>query len=294
MHHTSKTPVMVISRISAHYPTKAAALVIIHGEELGRKFDLCEPRIVIGRSADAGIQVDHDAVSRRHAALTITSDGWVLLEDLGSTNGTYVNDVLIADEQQLRNGDLVKIGRSIFKFIASNNIEAAYHDEVYRLTTTDGLTQTFNRRYLEEALDREFSRCRRHGRALSLVMLDLDHFKLVNDTWGHLAGDAVLKGIASLVRSRVRREDVVARFGGEEFAVLLPEVELRGALALAEKMRELIATHPIVFDDDAIPVTVSAGAATLSRSLSRTGDLIRRADEKLYEAKGAGRNCVRG
>src|SRR3990167_7703882 len=147
------TAITVISKISERAVSRSAALVLIHGEDLGRKFDLESEETLIGRSSKADIQVDQDSVSRHHAKIRV--DGTrITVEDMGSTNGTIVNDEHIEDTMRLRNGDLVKIGRTIFKFIASNNIEAASHDEIYRMTTVDGLTQVFNRRYFEDAIER--------------------------------------------------------------------------------------------------------------------------------------------
>ncbi len=285
------TAITVISKISERQVSRAAALVVIHGEDLGRKFDLTGEEISIGRSSKCDIQVDQDAVSRQHATLT-NDAGRLLVEDLGSTNGTIVNDEHIEGPLRLRNGDFIKIGRTIFKFIASNNIEAAYHDEIYRMTTVDGLTQVFNRRYFEDAIEREISRSRRYLRPLSLVLLDIDFFKKINDSYGHLAGDAVLKEVARVVRSRTRREDVLARYGGEEFALLLPEIDQKGAAQLAEKVRKLVEKHQFTFDGEHIPVTISAGVATVQKKGEEPTELVRRADEKLYEAKTAGRNRV--
>mgnify|MGYP001765262258 CR=1 FL=1 len=291
MPRKTTTAITVISKISDRAVSRAAAFVVIHGEELGRKYDLVSSPVVIGRSSKADIQVDQDSVSRNHAKLTLDG-GRLTIEDLGSTNGTIVNDEHIEGPARLRNGDFIKIGRTIFKFIASNNIEAAYHDEIYRLTTVDGLTQVFNRRYFEDAIERELSRSRRYARPLSLVLLDIDYFKKINDTFGHLAGDAVLKEVAGVVRSRTRREDVLARYGGEEFALLLPEIDEKGAVQLAEKVRKLVERHAFEFDGETIPVTVSAGVATVQRKSEEPQELIRRADEKLYESKTAGRNRV--
>jgi two-component system, cell cycle response regulator len=260
------TAITVISKISEKPVSRAAAMVVIHGE-------------------------DQDSVSRNHAKL-VNDEGRISVEDLGSTNGTIVNDEHIEAPLRLRNGDLVKIGRTIFKFIASNNIEAAYHDEIYRMTTVDGLTQVFNRRYFEDAIERELSRARRYTRPLSLVMIDIDHFKKINDSFGHLAGDAVLKEVASTIRTRTRREDVLARYGGEEFALLLPEVDVKGGAQLAEKVRKLVEKHTFTFDGEAIPVSLSAGVATVLKKSDDSHELIRRADEKLYEAKSSGRNRV--
>jgi two-component system cell cycle response regulator len=288
----TKTVVTVISKISDRPVNRDAALVVIHGLDLGRKYDLMKEATVVGRSSKADIQIDQEAISRNHARFGIQS-GRVVLKDLGSTNGTYVNDEMITSEMQLRNGDLVKIGRTIFKFIAGGNIESAYHDEIYRLTTVDGLTQVFNRRYFEDTVEREISRCHRYGRSLSLVMVDIDRFKNINDTYGHLAGDHVLKHVASAIKTRIRREDILARYGGEEFALLLPEVELKGAAQLAEKVRKVIEKQKFEFDKQQIPVTVSAGVAALEKPNTEASDLVRAADEQLYAAKTDGRNKVR-
>src|SRR5437764_1033218 len=179
----TKTDVTVISTSSDRAVNRDAALVVLYGLELGRKFDLTREQTIIGRSSKADIQIDQESISRNHAKVTATQQH-VTIKDMGSTNGTYVNDEQIGGEYQLRNGDLVKIGRTIFKFIAGGNIEAAYHDEIYRLTTVDGLTQVYNRRYFEETLEREIARCIRYGRELSLLILDADKFKDINDKRG--------------------------------------------------------------------------------------------------------------
>ncbi|MFZ5472041.1 MAG: diguanylate cyclase [Myxococcota bacterium] len=286
----TKTVVTVISKISERHVNRDAALVVIYGLDLGRKYDLTKEQLVIGRSSKADIQIDQESISRNHAK--VSNGQQVTIADMGSTNGTYVNDEAITGPYSLRNGDLVKIGRTIFKFIAGGNIEAAYHDEIYRLTTVDGLTQIFNRRYFEEALERELSRCSRYGRGMSLVMMDIDHFKQINDTYGHLAGDYVLKQLASTVKTKIRREDIFCRYGGEEFALLLPEIDLEGAAAMAEKARKLIEKQRFEFDRQNIPVTISLGVTTLQAGQRDGADMIRAADAKLYEAKTSGRNKV--
>ena len=285
------TAVTAISKIQKRAFARSSALVVIYGEELGRKFDLEEGKLSIGRSTKSDIQIDHDSVSRQHVRITVT-DGQAHIEDVGSTNGTFLNDESLEGKVQLRNNDLIKVGRTVFKFIAHNNIEAAYHDEIYRLSTIDGLTQVNNRRSFDETIEREISRCRRYGRTLSMVLIDVDHFKRINDTFGHLAGDAVLKEVASAIKKRIRKEDLLARYGGEEFAVLTPEVDLKGALAMAEKVRKVIEKHEFSFDDESIPVTISCGVSTLGKKSDGAEAMVQRADEKLYEAKEAGRNQV--
>ena len=286
----SKTVVTVISKISERPVGKDACLVVIYGLELGRKFNLETANVIIGRSSKSEIQIDQESVSRNHAKIINTGKS-IILRDLGSTNGSYVNDQLI-DEYVLRDGDFIKIGRTIFKFLSGGNIENAYHEEIYRLTTVDGLTQIFNRRYFLEQLDREVSRAKRYRRELSLILFDIDHYKQNNDSFGHLAGDYVLNQHATVVKGKIRREDILARYGGEEFAIVLPEIDAQSATAFAEKVRKIVEKAPFKFEDTKIAVTVSVGVGTCLDADDAPA-LIKRADEKLYEAKGAGRNCTR-
>jgi two-component system, cell cycle response regulator len=287
----SKTVVTVVSKISEKPAGKDACLVVIYGLELGRKYTIEAPTSLLGRSSKADVQIDQESVSRNHAKIINTGKS-MILRDLGSTNGTYVNDQLI-DEYVLRDGDFVKIGRTIFKFLSGGNIENAYHEEIYRLTTVDGLTQIHNRRYFLDQLEREVSRARRYRRELSLIIFDIDRFKGINDTYGHLAGDYVLTQLASVVRGKIRREDIFARYGGEEFAIVLPEIDAPNAVAFAEKIRKIVEKAPFKFEDTKIQVTVSIGIAGLLPEEGDSADLIKRADDKLYDAKEAGRNCVR-
>jgi diguanylate cyclase (GGDEF)-like protein len=269
-------------------------LVTIYTKEptlLGKRFVLDETPTRIGRGTDNHIVLDGDSVSRRHAHLEKRDKQW-MVSDLGSTNGTYCNDEQVLREVVLRNGDRVKIGATIFKFLSGADVEAQYHEEIYRLTIIDGLTQGHNQRYLYEALERELIRGRRHSRHLAVLMFDIDHFKRINDAHGHLAGDFVLKELARIVQSRIRRDEVFARYGGEEFCIILPETMLEGAVELGERLRAQIETHAFVFQQDTISATISVGCAVLSEDDRNAGELLKRADERLYEAKNSGRNRV--
>jgi diguanylate cyclase (GGDEF)-like protein len=270
----------------------AACLVVIYGDELGKRITLARGALTIGRSSKNDVQLDADSVSRVHCEIR-TGDDAVTLVDRGSTNGTYVNDRLAQGELVLRDGDQVKVGGAIFKFLTGGNMEAHYHEEIYRLMTVDGLTQVYNKRYFMETLERELGRSTRYRRELSLVMFDIDHFKKINDTYGHLAGDQVLKTLALTVKGRIRREDIPARYGGEEFAIVLPEIDGANARQFAEKIRRLVETTDFFFEGTKIDVTISMGVATLDNDTTDAAALIKRADEHLYEAKRAGRNCVR-
>jgi diguanylate cyclase (GGDEF)-like protein len=269
-----------------------ACIIVIYGPELGKRVALGTASFEMGRSSKNDLFIDQESISRHHARITF--DGthyWVA--DLGSTNGTYVNDEVIR-EQRLRDGDQVRVGRSILKFMTGENIEMHYHEEIYRLMTVDGLTQVYNRRYFNEALDREFNRAKRYARALSLIAFDIDHFKRVNDTHGHLAGDNLLRQIVAAVRPRLRREDIFARTGGEEFGILVPEVPLEGAMSTADKVRRIVESTPLKVDQQVVPVTISLGCAMVSDADATPEELYKRADDRLYEAKQGGRNRVAG
>jgi diguanylate cyclase (GGDEF)-like protein len=268
-----------------------ACLVVIYGGELGRRIPLDAEPVECGRSPNVAIPIEDDAASRKHARIRRYGDTFVVT-DLGSTNGTYVNDVVV-HERPLVAGDQVKIGRTIFKFIQGSDIELLYHEQIYQVMTYDGLTQVCNRRKFDQTLEGELNRAKRYTRVLSLLLFDIDHFKRVNDAHGHVAGDAVLRQVAAVVAGNVRREDMVARTGGEEFAVLAPEVPLVNATNLAEKLRVLIEVTPCHFEGNEIPVTASFGVAAFSgESEMTTADLYRIADERLYVAKNNGRNRV--
>jgi two-component system cell cycle response regulator len=271
-------------------PKKEACLVVIYGAELGRKYHIDGREMTIGRGTLNDICVSQDSVSRTHAMLRV-EDAGIKIRDNESTNGTYVNDHKI-HEAWLKDGDLIKIGRAIFKFLSGDNIESLYHEEIYRLSTVDGLTQIFNKRYFLETLGRELSRARRYDRPLALVMFDIDYFKQCNDTFGHRAGDFILREISDVVRERARKVDVLARYGGEEFALILPEIELKGAALFAEKIRTMLAESKFNFEGKAIPVTISVGVAELTPDVATYDDLIKRADARLYKAKQTGRNKV--
>lgn len=299
---SERTEVTVIERAVVREVGTEACVVVIHGEALGRRFPLEYPagrtsgeaiHMVVGRSGNSDLMLDIESVSRRHAEFIVQADGRVSVRDLESTNGTYVNDRPVLGAHELRNGDLVKIGRSILKYLESDNIEAQYHEEIYRLTTTDGLTGAFNKRFFSETLEREIGRCFRYNRPLSLMMLDIDFFKKVNDTHGHLAGDAVLKQIAHVIAQNVRKEDVFARYGGEEFALILPEIEQEGAGVLAEKLRGLVQATRLRHDGIEIAVTMSFGVAGLPKDKEiDVPAFVQIADECLFKAKHGGRNRV--
>ncbi len=257
--------------------------------QLGKRFSLSERTMRIGRGAENDVVLYSDSVSRRHARIEARGDSYHLV-DTRSTNGTYVNDDLVTD-CRLSRGDQIKIGDTILKFLSGADLESQYHETIYRMTIMDGLTEIHNKRYLVEQLDRELSRATRHGRPLTLVMCDIDHFKLVNDELGHLAGDHVLKEVAQLIKSRLRPDDVIARYGGEEIAIVLPETDLAGGVLIANELRQMIEAETFVFEDDEIEITLSFGVAQHEARWDWYA-FVKASDERLYEAKRAGRNRV--
>ena len=268
-------------------------LVAIHGPHRGHRWSLDLDEMIIGREAECDIPVPIDTVSRRHCRL-LQRGGSVFVTDLASTNGTAVNDHLLPpnEELALRSGDRIRVGSAIFKFLHGSDVEALYQEEIHRTMIVDGLTGAHNRRFFTEFLEREMARCARHARPLSLVLFDIDEFKRVNDGFGHLNGDEVLREIANLVRERVRREDCFARFGGDEFAVVLTETDLSAAGRFAEALRQRVEAHAFHVGSEAISVTVSVGIAAMGSGRHEVTEFLAAADTRLYEAKSAGRNRV--
>jgi diguanylate cyclase (GGDEF)-like protein len=253
---------------------------------------LGDKHVEIGRGSSCELILDADSVSRRHARVERFGGGHKIV-DLGSTNGTYVNGARLA-EHILKDGDRVQIGKALLKYIAGGNIEGAYHEEIQRLTRFDPLTGVFNKRTFEESLKLAIFACRTEPRPVSLIVFDLDHFKRINDTHGHMAGDAVLCEAAAAVREALGPEQLLGRVGGEEFAVLCSGLSLAPATEQAERIRKAIGMRRYVFEGKEMPVTVSLGVAERpQRSDEQAESLFDRADARLYEAKNAGRNCVR-
>ena len=274
---------------------EANVIVIAHPENkmLGTRFRLRPgSSIEIGRSPAAEISLpDVLSISRTHAQVEHQGDR-VLVEDLGSTNGTYVNDRPIDGEKILHSGDRFQVGAVHFKFLHERDVENAYHLAIYNLVMRDGLTETFNRRKFSEEIESEVDRALRYERPLTLLILDLDHFKSINDNYGHLCGDFVLKQVALRAGELLRTEQIFARVGGEEFAVLCPETTVDKGRQLAEKVRQQIATEAILYAGFEVSVTCSIGVAELGASRNSHDALYDAADRALYEAKTEGRDRV--
>jgi diguanylate cyclase (GGDEF)-like protein len=273
-------------------------LLVISGNAIGRMFKLTKPAMIAGRGDDVDIFIDDVAISRHHARILVTSPKTVLVEDLGSKNGTFLGSDRV-DRIELHDGDRFQLGSStILKLTYQDTVEQEFQRHLYESATRDGLTGLFNKKFLLDRLTAELAYCTRHLVAVSLCLVDVDHFKQLNDQFGHLAGDAVLTQLARVVSEASRTEDILCRYGGEEFAVLLREIDERNAALYAERIRRRVEQSEFaVTDHDGarqwIKLTISVGVATQgSRSFASVDDFIAFADKHLYQAKHAGRNRV--
>ncbi len=276
---------------------RQAFLLVLAGPQLGDVFSLAQGRTLeVGRREDADVPLRDDGVSRRHATLRVDERG-ADLRDEGSANGTFVDGVRVG-EARLADGARISLGAAtVLKFVWTDELEARCQVRLAEGAQLDGLTGLYNRRHLDERLDAELSASLRHGRPLSLLLADLDHFKAVNDQHGHLAGDEALRQAALALRATVRKEDVLARYGGEEFVVLARETTLEGGRALGERLRLAMERGRFRYQGTELALTLSVGVAVSARpgpfepgESART--LLAWADRALYLAKQAGRNRV--
>ncbi len=291
-----KTSIKQVAGLLEKQRQQSAYLIVISGRSqafVGRMQKLEQPEMVLGRATDAHFQVEDDGISRKHAKVMKGINGEFQLVDLGSTNGTYLNGVRV-NVATLADGDKIQIGsNTVIKFSIQDELEESYQRSIYESAIRDGLTRAYNKKFFLDALKKEFAYCLRHRVPLSLVMFDVDHFKKVNDTFGHIVGDMVLARLAQKLAETIRTEDVLARYGGEEFALLLRESAEDKAIVCAERCRKAVAGAEFNAGGTPLHVTVSAGIATLLDSdIANPEDLISAADQYLYRAKHGGRNRV--
>ncbi|HTE14187.1 MAG TPA: GGDEF domain-containing protein [Burkholderiales bacterium] len=270
---------------------KRACLIQYNGDALGRRYFFDTSEITLGRAPTNGIVVLDVSVSREHAKCFAAHET-VEIEDLGSRNGTFINDHRVQARTALRDGDIVRLGSILFKFFAYDNVENVFHDKIYRMATIDAGTQIFNKNYLLETLESEFTFSRVYSRPLSVIYYDLDFFKKVNDTHGHSCGDYVLCESAQVAKACVRKDDVIGRLGGEEFVVILPNADGHTAAELAERIRKTIESHAFVFEGKNLTQTISIGISENKPAFKTYKELLDDADRKLYQSKGSGRNRV--
>lgn len=280
-----------LSGISGKVDVPKPYLEILSGIDNGKHFKLSRQRTVFGRSPEADIVLSDPKISRIHGALLIQADG-IALEDCGSSNGTYVNESRIK-KCCLNELSRIRIGNTQMKVDFKKTDEVILATSLYAAANTDCLTQLANRRAFLARAEHELSLCKRKNDPIGIIMADVDHFKQKNDTYGHPAGDYVLKEIAKILTENVRQQDIAARYGGEEFIVLLRGTVPEHARTWAERLRNAIAQHRFSYNDTLLPTTVSMGVCSMpGKNIEDLQLLIELADEALYKAKEKGRNRV--
>lgn len=283
---------IAVKTSSEPVPSKAT-LTVMTGSATGQVFALDKP-LTIGRSSTIEVSIADAGLSRKHAMVE-PKDGEFILKDLGSTNGTYVRGKRLSEPVSLRSGDRFQLGPNIvLKFAVLDPVEEEMQRRLYESSTRDGLTTAYNRRYLHERLVAEIAHARRHKARLAVLMIDLDYFKQTNDAHGHVVGDAVLRGVAERLQRLIRLEDVLGRYGGEEFVILARGTDRADAARLGERVRAAIEALETKSKDTVVKVTASVGVASLVEvpDDGTPEDLVRVADERLYRAKNLGRNRV--
>ena len=268
---------------------KRAQLVVLAGTNVGEMYNM-QGTLVIGRGRDADIRIQGDGISRQHAKIRVGNEG-VQFEDLGSTNGSFVNGER-AQRCELQDGDKIQLGSAtILKFTYQDTIDEDFQRQMFESASRDALTQVYNKRFFLERLHSEFAFSVRHKALLSLIIFDIDHFKQINDTHGHLAGDYVLATLAKTVTPMIRSEDVFARYGGEEFVIMSRSTDPPSAAVVSERVRQAVERHRFEYEGKRLSVTVSLGMAGMPNAdIKAPEDLLARADRALYEAKRGGRN----
>ncbi len=274
----------------------SAYLIMIRGGIPGTMLRVGTEDTTLGRSAENTFPLQDMTVSRRHATVRMDARGLVTLTDVGSTNGTFVNGRRLeaGHPTAVEEGDRIQFGSGVLvKLVRLDSSDEHFQQEMFERTVRDGLTGVYNRSYFLNQIAGLSARHASQGHGLAILMVDVDHFKWVNDRYGHLVGDLVLRDVSATIRESTRAEDLVARYGGEEFIVALPTSSPDLALERADRIRLNVAGRRIRTGGGEVRVTVSIGLSYgwPEWPLNEIS-LIEAADEALYQAKAGGRNCV--
>ena len=271
---------------------KSPCFIMVEGDYIGEIYPVNKTLMIVGRGDDADISISDSSISRRHANIEKKGDDYIV-SDLGSTNGMTLNGRRIK-ESKLIDGDKIKMGRIVLRFGFQDSLDKDYHEKLRSMAIRDGLTKIYNKRYFMEILKKEFSFANRNEIELSLLVFDIDDFKKVNDTYGHVVGDIVLKTIASLLDKEVRGYDIFARYGGEEFVFLLRGISPANTHNFCERIRKIVESYPFVINEERVKVTISIGFAIMNPwvKFKLPDDFIAEADKYLYKAKREGKNRV--
>lgn len=281
-------------QLAAEFQTineQEACLIVIRGNPQGKRYELRMDSMTIGRDASADVVINDQKVSRIQAVVFKVGRD-VTIRDDNSTNGTYVNDKRITGPALLHKEDMIRVGDTVLKYLPKGELEIYYIGMLESKAHMDALTNVFNRGYITESLEAEFKRARVLKTNFSLMLLDLDHFKKINDTYGHDAGDLVLRETCKILKKLSQKNHIIGRFGGEEFLVLLTETSMDAAIQIAEALRKAVETHSFTYEGKSIPVTSSIGLAELTGQVENSTELFKLADKALYMSKGSGRNRV--
>jgi len=272
-------------------------LTVIGGNEIdfGKHFVLEKKQTVLGRSKSADIPIMDGKISKVHCEITVIRSGrgieQISIKDLDSTNGIYVNGELVSQDT-LKAGDKIQVGDTVLQLSYSDEIEKEYHAKLFDFAARDALTGLYNKRFIVNELENYCRIARRSGRSFSIIMIDIDDFKQINDRFGHLSGDEFLKNLSQLFRSSLRDQDVAGRVGGEEFLIVLPETVIEGAFQLAVRIRKLVEDFVLHYQGQEIQTTISAGVCQFENKIKDVKEFLDLADRAMYEAKKAEKNKV--
>lgn len=286
-----------IPTIESHKIEHSIILTIIGGNEIdfGKHFLLEKNKILVGRDDVNDIAIHDEKISKFHCEISIVKDSQgieqIFIQDVHSTNGTYINGEVI-DQITLHAGDKIQVGDTVLSLSYNNELEKEYHAKLFNYAVRDTHTGLYNKRFIINELENISRIAKRSGRAFSIIIIDIDDFKQINDLYGHLAGDEYLKAIAALFTQSLREQDIAGRIGGEEFLIILPETTIDGAFQLAVRIRMNVENFVLNYRSHKIKTTISAGVCQYENSITDINELLEIADQALYETKRSGKNRV--